>query len=61
MVSPNDFVNYPKPVEGPETKYAPPPAKNPVLRGYSLVAASALYVLTMRFPSILRYMLTRTK
>ncbi|KID72567.1 amidase, partial [Metarhizium brunneum ARSEF 3297] len=49
MVSPNDFVNYPKPVEGPETKYAPPPAKNPVLRGYSLVAASALSGILQRF------------
>ncbi|KAG8415649.1 hypothetical protein J3459_012107 [Metarhizium acridum] len=42
MASSNAFVNYPKPVEGPETKYAPPPAKNPILRGYFLVVASAL-------------------
>ncbi|KAK2594555.1 hypothetical protein QQS21_007727 [Conoideocrella luteorostrata] len=42
MASSPAFANYPKPVEGPETKYVPPPAKNPVLRGYSLVVASAL-------------------
>ncbi|KHN98902.1 amidase [Metarhizium album ARSEF 1941] len=49
MASSNVFVNYPKPVEGPETDYAPPPAKNPVLRGYSLVAASALFGLLQRY------------
>ncbi|KAG6038079.1 hypothetical protein E4U41_004588 [Claviceps citrina] len=36
------FANYPKPVEGPETAYAPPPASNPVLRGYPLLVGSAL-------------------
>jgi hypothetical protein len=44
------FANYPKPVEAPETGYAPPPAKNPVLRGYPLVVASALYVCVPLLP-----------
>ncbi|KAG5979753.1 hypothetical protein E4U55_004799 [Claviceps digitariae] len=42
MASTPAFANYPKPVKGPDTTYAPPPASNPVLRGYSLVAGSAL-------------------
>ncbi|KAG6222956.1 hypothetical protein E4U34_001154 [Claviceps purpurea] len=36
------FANYPKPVEGPATTYEVPPESNPVLRGYPLVAGSAL-------------------
>lgn len=44
MASTPAFANYPKPVEGPNTPYTPPPASNPVLRGYPLVAGSALYV-----------------
>ncbi|KAG5950476.1 hypothetical protein E4U53_004975 [Claviceps sorghi] len=42
MASTPAFANYPKPVEGPNTAYASPPASNPVLRGYSLVVGSAL-------------------
>ncbi|KAG5993638.1 hypothetical protein E4U43_003435 [Claviceps pusilla] len=42
MASTPAFANYPKPVEGPNTPYTPPPASNPVLRGYPLVAGSAL-------------------
>ncbi|KAG6106414.1 hypothetical protein E4U31_000843 [Claviceps sp. LM219 group G6] len=38
------FANYPNPVEGPATTYEVPPESNPVLRGYPLVAGSALYV-----------------
>lgn len=41
------YYAYPTPKEGPPTEFSFIPGTNPVLRGYSLSIAGALYVMTL--------------
>ncbi|KAF4978946.1 hypothetical protein FZEAL_4743 [Fusarium zealandicum] len=42
MAPPSDFADYPKPVEGPDVKYAPKVENNPVFRGLPLVLGASV-------------------
>ncbi|RDA87071.1 hypothetical protein CP532_0181 [Ophiocordyceps camponoti-leonardi (nom. inval.)] len=41
-MAPSDFAHYPEPIQGPTVDYVPPPARNPVLRGLSLLAVGEI-------------------
>lgn len=43
MAPPQDFIDYPRPEEGPKVEYTVNAQQNPVLRGLPLLIASHLY------------------
>jgi len=44
MAAPRNFVNYPKPREGPAGTYVREDDKNPPMRGLPLLIGSSMYV-----------------